>query len=375
MNHLRVIVLLILFVLALPVVVHAQEPEVISGTLFRAGEVVVVDEVVEGDVVCAGQSVTITGSVAGDVICAAQHLSIEGDVAGSVRAVAQNLNFAGLIGRNVTVFGQSITLSVEGSVDGEFLAGGQTILVNGVVASWVKAAAQTVFFNGQAGDDVYIAGEAVALGSDAVIDGSLMYESVKPATIDTGASIAGDVKHMIPKEEPKKKREFFTMKSWRSAGWPRNAIGPGLLFLAFGLLLTIVAPSVFPSVTGPMRQKPLLTLMLGLAGVIFVPFVLLVFILTIIGIPVAIVLGFLYALVLIVATLFSAVIVGAWILEAFASKKVKGNLVYQLLIGVPVTWLTLTMPLVGTVLKPLALFWGAGGIIMAIARAKRTGKK
>lgn len=336
---------------------------VTGGSLFRAGDSVVIDEPVDGDVYCAGQNVTIKSVVSGDVICASQNMSIEGEVLGNVRVVGQHITMSAPVGRNVTVLGQSIVLTQEGAIAGELLGAGQTFLVNGIVGGWMRVAGQSVSLNGQVDGDVSVSAESFDVGSEAAIGGALTYQATKQITPPKTARISGPVK-FTPVEENQKAPRKRAMVSW-----PGSAVGGILVYLAIGLLVVIFAKKLFPSVTGAMRTKPLATLLLGVAGVVGIPFVLLILTITIIGIPVAVLGGMLYIIIVLVATLFTTIVVGQWILEALAPK-LKGNLVYQVLIGVPVTLLTLKMPFLGMILRPFALFWGVGGIMSALL-AKR----
>jgi cytoskeletal protein CcmA (bactofilin family) len=376
MKLLRFFVVLLALLFIAPAVLYAQEKPVpkptptpsvtvvTGGSVFRGGETVVIDESVDGDVYCAGQSVTIRGLVTGDVICASQNLSIEGKVFGNVRVVGQHVNLSSSVGRNVTVLGQSITLSQQASIAGELLAAGQTMTLSGTVGKGAKVAAQSVSLNGQVRGDVFVAAETFDIGNGTVIDGALSYQATKQITVPASAHVKGPVTFTQAEEHKSPKKNI-------SVAWPAKAVGSILIYMGVGLLIIIFTKKLFPAITGHMREKPLGTLLLGVAGVVLVPFVLLVLTLTIIGIPVAFLVGIAYALVLMVAKLFTAVIVGQWVLEALVPKA-KGNAVYQVLVGVPITFLTLKMPFIGAVLSPFALFWGTGGIISSIlARRKK----
>ena len=84
------------------------------------------------------------------------------------------------------------TVIVDGTVNGDLIAGGQTVTINGKVTGNVIAAGSSVTVNGEVGHDVIAAGAAVTIGPDARI-GHNAYTAGASVESQAGSQIGGSL--------------------------------------------------------------------------------------------------------------------------------------------------------------------------------------
>ena len=105
------------------------EDETISGDLYASGGQVRIEGTVEGDLVAMGGQIQVSGEVGGDVLAASGNVDISGEVGGDVRAGAGQVNISGSVGEDVSAGAGQITVTSSGRVGEDLLFGtGQATL-------------------------------------------------------------------------------------------------------------------------------------------------------------------------------------------------------------------------------------------------------
>ena len=259
--------------------VEVDAGETIDDTVFLAGETVIVAGVVEGDVFAAAQRVEVTGTVRGSLYCAGETLTISGEVGGNVHAAGKVLDIDAKVGGSGYLAGQDVTVAAGGVLAGGAYLAGETLKVSGKVERSVHAmgATFTLSSGSSVGGDV----EVTVPDEDAAI-------------IESGATVNGET--------------IVEVKDWEEeSGMTRSgsillAFGKTLALLVFGLVLVMLFPSLRPS--APQTSNEVLrSLGLGLAVLVATPVAMIMIAVTLIGIPVSLLLGMAYAVLLYASTL------------------------------------------------------------------------
>jgi hypothetical protein len=354
--------------------VVVAEDEMVGGSLFAGGSSVQINGAVEGDLFCAGQTIIIKGSVGGDVLCAGQTVRIEGTVGGNIRTVGQTVDIDGMVSRNVMIVGQTVRVGKESVVEGEGVFGGQTVSILGDVGKSVLGGGNLVVVEGTVGEDATLAGNTVQIGAGAHIAGKLTYESDKDAVIADGAVVGEIVKQPMRKELSGMKRpekQFPKIMGFtKGKPWPQNAVGPILIYLVIGALGILLFKNGISKVIDGMKEHAGASFGIGLLWLIVFPVLFILLLITIIGIPIAILYAGLFALIAIVSKLFAAVYVGKEILTSLV-KNQKENWYGAVLVGVTVSWLVFSMPIIGGLTSFLAMLWGTGGLVRTVLVRKK----
>jgi cytoskeletal protein CcmA (bactofilin family) len=319
---------------------------------FRTGGVVTVPAgMVERDLLAAGQQITVDGVVNGDVRAAAQSVVINGRVEG-----------------NVTEAGQLLLLDRRGQVGGSVVGVGQTLNLLGSVGRGVTAGAETLHLGGLVGGNVTADVGALTLDPSARVAGRLSYTAAHEAAVPAG-TVAGGVQFR-PTEHAERP--------------PQPAPPLGGLFTPFGviwlvgmliagLLLVYLLPEFAMDAARQVQEHPWRSVGVGLLAFFGVPVVALLLAVTLIGFPLAVLVGLSYFLGLYVGWLLLGLAVGS-LLALLARRWRPGIAVgpaWLVVIGLVVLYLLSHLPGIGWLIVVLGLCFGLGALLSQLGAARR----
>lgn len=326
--------------------------QVVDNTLWIAGQTVDVAGSVNGDVFCAGQDVIISGHVSGDVICAAQTIIISGRVDGNIRAAASTVTLTGSATGNATIAAQSFTQTAGSSIGADASIAGANLNLNGTIGRDALLAGSTVQIDGGIGRNVKAETPNLSLGSGSNITGNLQYTSQNDVSVADGAKVGGSTTKTIPTTS---QRNTAAERFWGQIAFDFFAL-VALLFM--GLVLVLIAPRAFNSVTSIKNNEIWKPLLVGLVAMVVVPFLIIVAMSTVIGLP----LGFLILLAWIVVGLLSLVVASYWFGRVIWAKQ--RNVVPVLIVGIVALAILMAIPILGGIVWFLATLLGSGLILM-----------
>jgi cytoskeletal protein CcmA (bactofilin family) len=271
----------------------------LGGNAFEAGGSVTLDEAVPGNAFVSGGDVEVIGPVGRNLFAAGGEVTLGGQVDGNARMAGGTIRVApeGRVVGNATLAGGSIT--VDGPVDGDLRAFGERLTVNGKV-------------NG----DVQFAGDELRFGPGAHIGGSVVYTGASRLTIDPAAQVAGAIKRVTDERD------------WRRL--TRGATIVGGITVSFGMvllgaLIVLALPRFSREAAASIRRMPWQSLGLGCALLVGVPVLLALLVVTLIGIPLAVMLAFAYGALLVLGWLVAALFIGDTVLERIDAKKLESS--------------------------------------------------
>jgi len=263
----------------------------IMGPLFVSGNDVAVNADVDGDVFAAGQTITINGKINGDLLAAGRIVRVNSNVQGNARCAAAEVEIKGKVGQSLTAAAQEVR-QLEGSrVDRDALLFGSRVALSGLVGRQVLGSCENIRLNGPVGGDIHLwsVGE-LQVGPEADIRGNLFYASAKQAVVTSEAKIGGSTKweRILPAQS---KAHQAGINWWAQ-----------LIWFAAGVMLWFVLSLIFPRLWGSLSQNinrtPWLTLGWGFLLLLLAPLAVLLLLVTIIGIPLAMLLAMAYTLLL-----------------------------------------------------------------------------
>ena len=348
--------------------VIVEKTETVSGNLYAAGSQIVVDGTVNGDLFCAGATVTVNGTVSGDVICAGSSVTINGVVSGDVRAAASELSVNGTVGGGMTVAGSAISINSAAAVGSNILAFGATLRADGPVGGDIQFFGASLAVNNEVKGDVIFYTQkqrsqknapAVSLRSGAAIVGNLSYYEGTEATIADGATVSGQTVVMEPKfnqgTAQQQAKGFFAAFGMIWLLW--GVIG--------GIIIGLVLISFFPrqvrTTLDVMLERPGASLGWGFVAAVVTPVAILLLLITIVGIPLALLVGALFVAICMLMKVLGAIGIGALLARWF---KWKLSLYWLVVIGIVVAAIIFIIPFVGWLVGILAFFWAFGGAVL-----------
>jgi hypothetical protein len=139
--------------------------------------------------------------------------------------------------------------------------------------------------------------------------------------------------------------------------------------LVLGLVMTLLAPRLVDRVTRAMVERPGASLGWGILVAILTPIVAVLVMVTIIGIPVGLITLALWALAVLLSGVFAGIAGGRWFVDRINWRR--GSLLWATCIGVPVSVVLFSLPLLGALLALLGGWWALGGLALNLKAARR----
>jgi len=332
-TKLRAVALALVLVAALPVLSGVAAAEE------RTGGTVVVEagETVGEDLQAVGGTVIVRGTVDGDLQAFAGTVVLEesGTVTGNVQGAAGSITIAGTVGENLEIAGGSIDVTESATIGGDVDTGAGSFSLDGRVDGTVRVGAGSILL-----------GSTASVGGDFVYDGEL--DRADGATVDgeirEDSSISG--------------AEFQGLTG--VAEWLFTAYSLALTFV-FGAIVLLLAPGVAAAAGLDSREQPARTAGAGLVALVAGPALFVALLLTVVGIPLALLWLFVYALLLLVGFVLGEYAVGAWLLSLADYE----NRWLALLVGVLAVFALGRIPFVGGIVEFVVLLLGLGALATA----------
>ena len=176
--------------------------------------------------------------------------------------------------------------------------------------------------------------------------------------INEGAMVVGST-NFSEFEKIEKEKAFINLMSFFTITRLISLFG----LIVVGLMLISLSPKIITQEVENAKSKPWASIGWGLLTVVFTPILLLILMITIIGIPLALILLPIYFIVMYLAQLVVVFVIGdAIIIRIIKNKQI--NLSWALIAGTIVFYLIASIPIIGWVLKIIAIWWGVGAMLI-----------
>ena len=347
---------------------EAGETLVLTGSfardLYLAGGRVDFPGEAEADVVMAARALSVSGIIRGDLLAAASRLLVTGRVVDDARVAARRVGLDGEVGDGLVAAGEVIRLSAASRVGGAVWLAGRRVDVAGRVGRDLRAAAVRVRISGVIEGDVVLAARDIELLPGARIAGTLTYWSSQEARVATGAHVGGRIVRRQPEYLDRAGRVLTVLSVVTRVVFVVN------LFVA-GVILYWLFPRLTVSEALTVGRRPWASFGIGLAVLVLTPLAALSLALTVIGIPLALTLVWLYLGALLLGFLTAAFYLGDVVLRPIARTRwpSRGARIGALALVVLALALVRFVPIAGPLVLLLALVFGVGAWILRLTRS------
>lgn len=323
-----------------------EKGKTINGTYFASDKTLKIDGTVNGDVFCMGQTVTVSGTVNGDVICAGQTVTIDGTVNGDVRLAGQTIELNGKVENSATVMAQDVRTGKSFKI-GRDLAGSATnVTVDGAIGRDVTVGSSSLTINGTVSRNVTADSNSVDVASGAEILGNLEYKSQDRAQIADG-SVKGEVVFNQASSD-QRQNDTFWAQVLASVQW--------VIIIALTILVVVaLAPRPFIMASHYGRRNMLMVALLGVAGVIVLPILAIIAMMTIVGALLGVLLLLLWAMLLVASHVFAAVFAGQLLVRRSSE-----NVLVHAAFGTILLVILYLLPFVNAIAGILVVLLGSG---------------
>lgn len=326
--------------------VSLGQSDVVDGAYYGVGQTVTVAGTVKGDVYCAGKNVIVSGTVEGDVICAGQTLKVSGSVKGDIRAAGQVVTIDGNVDKNVTVFGETVDITKSAKIGGDLNGAAESITFDGNVKRDVAFRGTSVVVSGLVGRNMDMNVDNFSINDGAAINGNVNYTSENKASVAEN-TVKGDLHYT--KQETDDRSSQSMAAAWTSALYMVLALA------LVALVLVLIAPQLFHAVAKVGLTRLGMTIMVGVFLLLAAPLVVTLTAMTVIGIPLAILLGLTWILVLLVSGPVFAYYLGRLLLSKYSD-----NAVASMMMGIAVLAILLLIPIVNVITAVVTAIVGSG---------------
>jgi len=354
--------LLLAALIALPC--RALEPSgawsaFIAEDYFAAGVDVSPGNPVEGDAFIAAGRIDLSRPVGGDALLAGGRIAVSDRVGGSLYATGAGVSVDGQVAGNARLAGSRVEIGRQGRVSGRTTLVGARVLMLGASAGQLAVFGEHVTLDGAVAGDVTIAAHSLSVGPNARVAGKLTYRGALPAEVASGAMLSGGMHYLSFDFENETYQPVAYAIAWMGA----IAITLGLFLI--GMLAIVVAPHATARVSALARARPIGSIALGLVIVSCVPFASLLLILTVIGIPFALMLVLVWPMILMFGYLAGVMALS----DAIASSNARARRIFLLALGLGVMLLFVRVPFAGWILATVLLLLGVGAIALGLIGA------
>jgi len=296
------------------------------------------------------------------VLVAGAQVRINSDVSGSVHAVGGTVEISGSVGRGVVAAAGRVIVGDSADIGGSVIAAASELVFRGRAAKDIRFYGDAFTLGGEVGRNTFVATggkDRIVLEPTALLNGDFEYTAVSPAELKAGAVVKGNtVFQQLKMPGPAAKIGVFAL------GRLMSMFG----LLVVGMVLVTIIPKAMENVSewaAVWRGKSAGE---GIIWLVLSPLVAIVLIFTVIGIPLALILLVLWAVVLYVSQVVVALTLGRVLLRQALSVE-KSALFMPLVFGALVWTVITTIPLLGWVLALAGVILGMGSMI-AFKRAE-----
>ncbi|MDO8260238.1 MAG: polymer-forming cytoskeletal protein [Candidatus Magasanikbacteria bacterium] len=343
--------------------------ETIADNLYSSSQNLNIDGKIDGDLVCVSSNLTINGEINGDLICAAENITINGKVNGNVRIIGENIVINGQIAKNLNVAGTNFTLNESGEIGKDLLLVNKFSTIKGKIGTDLHGLCQEIVIAGTVGRNVFLrffnetplnSEKLITVANNGVINGSLNYSASSLGTIAQNAVIKDGIHHSPI--DPKMKKE-----------WQRASSMGNLFSLFAALVMSLVLTSLWGKKVKDfgvgLMHKPGRSIGIGAAIMFATPLVCILLMITLIGIPLALIIFALWLIALYISKILVAIMIGQKLLKKLSPGKTVA-FSWVMILGIIVAWMLFSIPVIGWFLALIATWWGLGNMFFEIKEEK-----
>lgn len=274
---------------------------------FGVGGIVNLTDPVVGDAFLAAGQVSTAAEIGGDLVVAAGEVSVGGNVGDDLYAAGGTVKVDAIVNGNARVAGGDVSVGPATVIAGSATVSGGRVAFEGNTHGYLQASGGTVTLSGQVHKDAEVRAEDLVISPETRIAGRLVYHGPTAPQVPEGAVIAGGVEfHEV---SPGTYLHETSSPMRRTAHWIGSVLWHLGVFCV-GALFVVLFPGVSSRAVDAVGREPLLSMGLGLALLVCVPIVLVMLCITVIGIPLALLLGTGYLLALFLGWIVIALFVG-----------------------------------------------------------------
>lgn len=320
---------------------------------------------VAGDLMAAGCNVEVLAEVDGDIVVMGGNVRLAAPLKQGLYAAGGRVSIEAPVQRNVRIAGGRVELGPNAKVAGNVSVVGGNVDIDGAIGGYLQVGAGRVRINGPVAGDVEIGAGEMELGPNARIAGKLRYASGDEIRRDSAAQVLGGVER-IERGERRPASHKLRAGVSRGLGWVWS-----LGLLAITAILLAAFPQFCKGVAETARARWALSLLVGFIVLVCTPVAALIAVVSVVGIPLALVMIALYVPLLLVGYVSAGIALGDVALQRWRAEHAakRGWRIAAVVLAMLVISLLGRVQFVGWLVTLAAMLIGIGALLMQIRRS------
>lgn len=337
------------------------QTQTINQDYFATGSNVTISGTVNGDAYIVGGNITVDGIINGDLIGAGGNINISGKVNGSIRMIGGNINISGTTEKNISLIGGTISLLEPGQTMGNMIAAGGNVNILAPVNGNVSVTAGQTQVSSLIEKDVNADIGTLTLTPSAKISGNLNYSSQNQAQVEPGAKVLGKINFNQTQQSPSSNITGRISSILKGISVTFTILS-FITSIMLGILMLQLFPNFMDQTTKLIAQNPGKTFGIGLLSFIIFPLLFTVLLVTIVGIPIAILSAVILAIVSYLGKIFVGIVIGKLTLDYLYKKPLNNG--YYLITGLVIYYLIQFIPIIGLLMGLVTIMLGLGAVLI-----------
>ncbi len=272
-----------------------------------------------GDAYIAGGTVTINGKITEDLVIGGGKVTIMGDVGGDIRIIGGQAGVYSKVGDDLVVLAGQVDVGKTAVINGSLISSAGLVTVDGTIKEDVRGLLGMIILNGRVEKNITVTVEdGLKISDKAVIGGNLTYSALVEATIPAGVVKGAVSFNKFERDSVLQNLTYVYL------------VEQGITFLG-GLLLLLIfvyfAPKALVLAAEKTRENVFKAFGIGLLTMIGALVGSILLMVTIIGIPLALIIFAGLIIILFVTQVFVAVWLSGYVVSYKKMKKGKMFLV------------------------------------------------
>jgi hypothetical protein len=345
----------------------------VNGDVFVFGEKITINGNINGNLYCAGATIELTGGVENDFFGVAGTITADGDIGDDLRLAGRTVYFNGQTGEDAIIAAIQADTDESSHIGGKGIFAARTLTTKGHIAGELITGVERIYLGGTIDGDTHIRCNYLDPDTNLNIGGNLIYQKPEPITLPQAAKIAGAIQHTMT--EPEKSFVAIIGAAAASVFFFFMIIYRIISFFALSLL-GILCIALFPkpsaTVMKTITTKFWWSTLTGLILLISLPIISILFISTVIGLPLGILGLMLYLISLYTAPIFVGGCIGQMVTRA-GKPLTRGKLIGCFFIGYILIYILRLIPFfnIGTLVAIFVGIIGMGSLTICLASKAR----
>jgi cytoskeletal protein CcmA (bactofilin family) len=307
---------------------------------------------VTGDAFALGREILSQSEITGDTFFVGEEVRIEGTVGDDVRVIGGSVSIDGTVSDDVIAVGSKVVIKPTARIEGSLYLVAEDAQIYGEVLGGANVMSNKLLLSGAIEGDLELWGKA-QFKEPARIGGDFIHHTRDRARAPTNAVITG--KHIV--------------SEWKNDGAPlESALFGGffslkaLMMLALGFVLFFLARERVEEVLLDVLPEFWPRALRGFLLLLILPIAALILVFSVIGIPIALILGALLLILFLLSFVLSGILLGAWSERIFFKRSAFPLSYRPVLFGIVFLVVLSVIPFIGPLIHGILLLGTAGSL-------------